>query len=538
MLAYRIYPLATFAALRRSRRRIALSLTLVLALVRMAAAQEPRRLPDAPVLPVAFLVEQPEATNRPPASPPAAAPLAESAFPQTAELLQRLNAAEKRIADLERSKNDTAGSGAPIDPMLFNDEFKDQLGELWETHQGKKKSTRPTVNVFGRMHLEALGFPNASPGIDNFENPTTGADVQNRIQFRRIRLGAQGNILQTGIYRVEFDLGNPSRPTFRDTYVGFEELPYLQTLLIGNQKRPLGLDSWHSNQHVVFFERPLVVNAFNPNYRRIGIESYGHSENDNLNWQFGVFELQDIKGIGRDSGNPLHFSFNTRVSGTPWYDEDSGGRGYLHLGIANMYASTLPYPSASGDNGELASFDVKPELQTTSGWLDTGTILGATSFNVTGLESALNIGSLQFQAEYLATVVNRPTDQNLLFQGGYVQAAYFLTGEYEAWDRETGRLERPKPLENFFLVRKQDGGIGGGWGAWQIAARWSYLTLTDKDIHGGRQEDVTLGLNWYWTPHSKLMFNLVSGNIQDRAPVNGFTGGTYTGLGARVLMDF
>lgn len=417
----------------------------------------------------------------------------------------------------------------------FTKEFKDQIDELWKVHQDKKNSKRPSVTVFGRMHLEALSFPRQTPGIGSFENPASGANAEDRVQFRRIRIGAQGKIPQNGIYRVEFDLGNPSRATFRDTYVGFEDLPLLQTLLIGNQKRPIGLDAWSSNQHVIFFERPLAVNAFNPNYRRIGIESYGHSEDESANWQLGVFELQDIKGIGRDIGDPVHFSLNTRLSGTPWYDEASGGRGYMHLGISNMYATTASAPAPSGNNGDLAEFSVRPELQTTSSWIETGTILGATDFNVTGLESVVNLGSLQLQGEYLTTAVDRQMNSNLHFQGGYVQAAYFLTGEYEPWDRQTGRLERPKPLNNFLRTRSC---TPTGWGAWQIAARWSYLSLSDKDIRGGRQDDITLGLNWYWTPHSKLMFNLVDGSIVDRAPINGFSSGRYTGVGARLLMDF
>jgi len=454
------------------------------------------------------------------------------------DLKKRLDAAEKRINELDRSDSETDDADADSEPTLFKGEFKDQLDKLWEAHQGKKKSARPTATVFGRLHLEALSFPGASPGIDNFENPTTGAPVGDRIQFRRIRLGTQGKILDTGIYRVEFDFGNPSRSTFRDAYVGFEDLPFLQTLLIGNQKRPLGLDAWSSNQHVVFFERPLAINAFNPNFRRIGIQSYGHSDDDNLNWQVGAFELQDVKGIGRDVGDPLHFSFNTRVSGTPWYDEASNGSGYLHLGVSNMFASTASSFSASGNDGDLAGFNVRPELQTTSPWIDTGTILGATHFNVTGLEAVLNVGSLQLQGEYLTTFVNRQSAANLNFQGGYVQAAWFLTGEHTPWDREAGRVARLTPLETFFMVRTKDDRIGSGLGAWQLAARWSYLSLSDKDIRGGRQEDVTLGLNWYWTAHSKMMFNMVHGQIEDRAPVNGYSSGNFTGLGVRFLMDF
>lgn len=85
---------------------------------------------------------------------------------------------------------------------------------------------------------------------------------------------------------------------------------------------------------------------------------------------------------------------------------------------------------------------------------------------------------------------------------------------------------------------KSDKGIGHGWGAWQVAARWSNLSLSDKDIQGGRQENTTLGLNWYWTPYSKVVFNAVHGRIRDRAPVSGFTGGHFTGYGVRMLMDF
>lgn len=256
-----------------------------------------------------------------------------------------------------------------------------------------------------------------------------------------------------------------------------------------------------------------------------------------MNWQFGVFELKDLKSSGRDIADRTQLSYNTRLSGTPWFDEISGGRGYLHLGVSNMFATTDADAERFNDDTNQARFGTRPELQTTSEWIDTGTIIGATNFNVTGLESALNIGSLQIAGEYLRTGVKRRDDSDLDFQGGYVQAAYFLTGEYMPWDRQSGRLERPKPLENFFMV-KNDKGIGHGLGAFQVAARWSALSLTDKDIQGGNQENVTLGMNWYWTPFSKLVLDVVNGRIRDRDPVGGFTSGHFTGVGARMMMDF
>ena len=107
-----------------------------------------------------------------------------------------------------------------------------------------------------------------------------------------------------------------------------------------------------------------------------------------------------------------------------------------------------------------------------------------------------------------------------------------------AWDRETGQLARIDPIENFFVVDTLRDGIRAGWGAWQVAYRWSYADFTDQDILGGIGDSHTLSLNWYWTAHSKMMFNLVHGNIYDHAPVGGYTDGTFTGIGARLLMDF
>ncbi len=447
-------------------------------------------------------------------------------------LTARFEQWERSLAELQKQqqamhpvKDDTA-------------RIEEIVAKYLKEEQKQKALDRPTVSVFGRIHLEALFFPEDSPGIDYLENPLTGDDVEDRIQFRRIRLGARGKISPTGIYCLELDFGTPEIPTFRDTFLGFEDLPWLQTLLIGNQKRPLGLDAWNSNTNVIFMERPLPVTAFNPNFRRIGIQSYGYTEDESVNWQFGIFESSDIKSVGRYLGDNLQLCSITRLASTPWYDETSDGRGYFHLGIANMVSSADGNATATSSHQNQARFSTRPELRTSSQWLDTGSLTGATGYDTLGLETVLNIGSWQFTGEYLDTWVNRQADANLFFDGGYVQAAYFLTGEHEPWDRKTGRLSRVKPFEPFFLVNDWRGNVTSGLGAWQLAARYSYLSLSDKDIHGGREQNVALALNWYWTSHSKVLFDVVQGRISDRNTLRGNTGGHFTGIGIRYMMDF
>ncbi len=123
---------------------------------------------------------------------------------------------------------------------------------------------------------------------------------------------------------------------------------------------------------------------------------------------------------------------------------------------------------------------------------------------------------------------------DLQFHGGYFYVAYFLTGEYMPWDRETGTLERVVPYENFFSVRDCDCNVRRGLGAWQIAARYSYADLNDQNITGGDGSSFTLGLNWLWNPYTRLQFNYIVGEIE-REPLGS---GDYQILGMRLMVDF
>jgi phosphate-selective porin OprO/OprP len=344
-------------------------------------------------------------------------------------------------------------------------------------------------------------------------------------------------------YKIEMEFASPNELAFKDAYLGWTDLAYFHTVLLGMQKRPYGLDHLNSSRYNVFMERPFIIEAINQDARRFGLCSYGVSDNEAWNWRYGVFNLQDVQRVGAYKADAYQLELAGRLANTIWYDETSDGRGYAHWAVAGTIADPTSSLGAGDPDDPSVGFNqgrfrTRPEARTDERWLDTGRIAGAETYELVGLEGVLNLGPLQIVGEYQRVLLQRSTGPDLEFDGGYVYVSYFLTGEHTPWERESGTLGRTKPFENFFLVERCCGGAGGGWGAWQIAARYSHADFTDDNILGGIGDSVTLGLNWWWTQYGRMQFNYIHGSIKEHAPVAGFTSGDYDAFGARFMVDF
>jgi phosphate-selective porin OprO/OprP len=382
-----------------------------------------------------------------------------------------------------------------------------------EAKKKERASQLPTMKLGGQIVLDALWFS------QNDVSRAAVGDVQDALDFRRARLYVNGDAFEVFNYAMGFDFAQGTatngRPTFLDNYVGVTELPIVGNLRIGHFFEPFMLERSSSNRNTMFMERS-IADAFAP-ARNTGVMIFDQSENQAVYWALGSFRGAS-DNFGDDAGDQEGQTIDGRFVYRPYYDEATNGRSYLHLGGGYSFRD-----AADG----VVQFRSRPEAfanadvddPATPFFADTGT-LAAHYSQLAGVEFLMVQGPVTVQAEYVLTPVNRTGGPDTLFNGGYANVGYFLTGEHRPYNRAAAIPDRVIPFENFFRVRTQDGALQTGSGAWEVAARLSYLDLNDQDVQGGVLRDVTLGLNWYASPYHRVKFNYVHAHLDRNAVVS------------------
>lgn len=152
------------------------------------------------------------------------------------------------------------------------------------------------------------------------------------------------------------------------------------------------------------------------------------------------------------------------------------GKALGHLGVSFRYRK-------AGDSQNLLRYRAQAYRQFTDTFIDTGPIAKSDVF--LGIEAAGVWQGLEIKTEFgclkanVASAVPNPS-----FSGGNVDISWFLTGETRLFDRREGVFYPPDVNKPVFE---------GGMGAWQIAARFDTIDLTEPFFCGGQQNTVILG---------------------------------------------
>lgn len=328
-----------------------------------------------------------------------------------------------------------------------------------------------------------------------FFSEDDGVDLPNQGDIRRLRLGVKGTFAHDWAYAFFTDT-NGGQPVVGDAWLAYNGFNNL-SLKLGSQIELVTLEQNISNLNQSMLERSILHGAFFPG-RNIGATA-SYSGDD---WMVAAGVYGDGVNDDNETDETQH-AFGTRVTYAPIND----GNHVWHLGASYRFAE----PGAADDS---VRFNARPGTRMADGIrsADTGTIANVESFDSVGLELGYTYENYALQAEYLRTGVNRENGLgDLDFDAWYVQGSWFLTGEQRSYKANSGG----------FGGIKVNSPLGeGGWGAWELAARYASLNLSDDDVNGGEQDTTHLGVNWH--PNNNVRFNLnyIINNIDD-GPLNG-----------------
>ncbi len=375
-----------------------------------------------------------------------------------------------------------------------------------------------------------------------------GPDLSSGNNFRRVYLGIQGKLFGDWSYNFNYDFGGSGGTEtpghIQSVYLEYDGLaPW--AFRVGAYPPPANIEDGTGSADTIFLERNSPSNlqrglTGGDGRDAVTILYAGDRLYGALSFTGG--KVQDSAVFGEQQ------AVLGRVSDLIYQDSDAR----LLIGANGSYIIKLPDAVPSGGAilattpgaAALNSVTISdpPELTVDSNGIklaNTGS-LPTNHVSQWGLETAGNYLNFYGQAGYYgfqvdrapvayktytsssttATTIVQPS--NNAFSAWYVQASWILTGESKGYNAANGAFTPPKPAQPFSLT-------GSGWGAWELAARYSDLNLNShasndssvitnwtgaaartytyyNTVRGGDQRIATIGLNWY--PNSAIRFAL------------------------------
>jgi len=244
----------------------------------------------------------------------------------------------------------------------------------------------------------------------------------------------------------------------------------------GQFKQPNSLEELTSTRHNDFISKAMVTNLFGV-ARRTGV-AYG-DDTPNFGYQVSYFGRELTRNLAQGQG------FGGRVYYAPMAETGN----ILHFGLSAVDFDT---------DADTARLRVRPDADLATGRLiDTGNILNADRQRTYGVEGLWIGGPFKVQGEYMRSTVSRTkatTAPDWTGDSWYLYGVWNLTGE--TWGYKAGVPTTSLPDDP-------------SAGMWQLGLRYDATELNDGPVLGGKEHNVTLGVNWYWRSNFKFMVNYV-----------------------------
>jgi phosphate-selective porin OprO/OprP len=250
-------------------------------------------------------------------------------------------------------------------------------------------------------------------------------------------------------------------------------------LFLGRTKEGFSTNKFNTGYYGWFNERPAVNDAFIP-ILADGARWTGTAWCNRIVYNIGGFAdvVSDVESFNKND-----WQFAGRVVWLPLGGDPETQ--LLHVALEGRYA---------GANDGMLQYKSKPEAFIAPDAVDTG-LFPARRSTTGGVETYYVRGPLSMGLELFGNWVSSKSADDPFFHGGELFAAYMFTGETHPYKATTATFQDVKPKKTFFE---------GGWGAWELAMRLSYVDLDSGTITGGRLVRYNALVNWYLTESLRL----------------------------------
>jgi phosphate-selective porin OprO/OprP len=443
------------------------------------------------------------------------------------ELTRELQAVKQEAAaEAARAAQATQAAAAATEEQQtltaqVEDLKRSTSGQYADVQNQRGQDTRVAINNGRAVFTSADGrFSAALRALVQFDTAyyaqsarsAVAPDLSSGTNFRRARIGFEGTLFTDWFYSFLYDMGGTGveGSKLSDAYVQYNGFAPFR-LRTGSFATPSGLEDQTGTGDLIFAERAAPADLAR------SIAAADGRQNLISVFANGMDYYAAISLSGARSGDPAFFDEQQAVVTRAAYRVFSDPDTNVVLNGTTTYVYKVGDTAASPAGASPLTLQVGPEHSVDGTRLiSTGAINADSLFNW-GLEAAANYKNFYVQGGYFDFAVSRraSTLPDPRFGGWYSQATWVLTGEPRRYNGATATWQSPAPAMPFSPGN-------GAWGAWELAARYSWTDLNYRagtagaaaptgGIRGGTQSAWTAGLNWY--PNNDVRFELDYQNV-------------------------
>ncbi|MDR0391704.1 MAG: OprO/OprP family phosphate-selective porin [Planctomycetaceae bacterium] len=384
--------------------------------------------------------------------------------------------------------------------------------------QDKPNSKKGFTRVIdGRIYFDSYNI------IDQ-KGSSTGLQSLNNLNdyngLRDLRVGVKGEGFDVFDYKIDLCFiestgqnNNNSSVNLKDIWFGVNNVPLFEYVRIGQYRVEAGVSAMTGGTNTTFFE--FDGREFTSGHR-IGIMSRHLWARDTIRFFAGYFYDRNINRMRFDRNDNQGSITNIRLTFLPYAsrgkDGKIDGKDFVFLGGHYCYYDISKPQLSATFTERFGTLDLEPLQPFT---------INTNRFNKFGLEFIYQKTAFTLQSEVYANVYNsvnlNGTTKDRKIWGAYITAKYFLTGDYRKFSSDTATWSAVNLKNNLDLKKINDSNYIESLGGLEVAFKWGYTDTSDfydanipfATQFTGSVNDLTVGLNWYWSPQARWLFDYI-----------------------------